>query len=239
METEYIMGLPVDLVTRQSLIQALPADLARKETIIYKSMNPQIMLHARQYPEVLDLIEAAAYRIPDGIGIVKASQLLGGQIQERVAGIELMYDLLAYADAHQLRIFLYGAKPEVVALAQENIQRTYPGLTMAGYIDGYTSMSEAEIVAAINASQAQMVFVALGFPRQEQWLARNYQALEAQVLQDVGGSLDVISGTVKRAPDFFIKTNLEWAYRSLSNPKRMYRIFELPRFMWQAWRYKR
>lgn len=239
MKTEYIMGIPVDVVTLTELLAVLPTDLMKHQKIIYKSVNPQIVTHAHKYPEIVQLVQEATYRIPDGIGIVKASQMQGGQIKERLTGIELMYALLRFADANQSRIFLYGAHPTVVKAAAENITRDYPNLVVADYLDGYTELSQEEIRTKINQSGAQFVFVALGFPKQEQWIAANYQELEAQVFQDVGGSFDVLSGHVKRAPDFFIKTNLEWLYRSLSNPKRIYRIFELPVFMFKSWRWHR
>ncbi|WP_254905031.1 WecB/TagA/CpsF family glycosyltransferase, partial [Enterococcus sp. 3C8_DIV0646] len=107
----------------------------------------------------------------------------------------------------------------------------YPDLIVAGAIDGYNQLKEEEIVSHINESNSDMLFVALGFPRQEQWLARNIRELNVSIFQDVGGSFDVISGHVKRAPNIFIKFHLEWLYRSLSNPKRLGRILQLPIFL--------
>ena len=104
-------------------------------------------------------------------------------------------------------------------------------MTITGGIDGYTSLSEAEVVEIINRAKPDFLFVALGFPRQEQWLARNTSRLNATVLQDVGGSFDVLSGRVKRAPKMTINLHLEWLYRSLSNPKRIGRIIQLPIFV--------
>lgn len=237
MKTEYIMDIPVDVVTLGEVITALPNDLATHDKIIYKSINPQIVTHAKKYPEIIELINTSTYRIPDGIGIVKVSQLQGGEIKERLTGIELMYELLKYANTQQLKIFLYGAQPKAVQLAAENIGRDYPELHVSGYLDGYHQLTPAEVVEKINACQPDIVFVALGFPRQEQWLATSHQEVTAQIFQDVGGSFDVLSGLVKRAPEIFIKTNLEWLYRSVSNPKRLYRILELPVFLWQSWRW--
>ncbi|MGX6962758.1 WecB/TagA/CpsF family glycosyltransferase [Vagococcus xieshaowenii] len=234
MTIEYINGLEVDAITLSEIVQSLPELDRQTGPFTFISVNPQIGLHAEDYPEIVTFINQATHRIPDGIGIVKVSQQQEKKIKERVAGIELMYELLKFADTHHKRIFLYGAKPDVLSQAVENIERNYPGLTVAGSIDGYTNMSEQDIVETINRSQTDMVFVALGFPRQELWLANHYQEVEAKYFQDVGGAFDVISGLVKRSPDIFIKLNLEWLYRSLSNPKRLYRIVELPLFVMKA-----
>ncbi|QIL46963.1 WecB/TagA/CpsF family glycosyltransferase [Vagococcus coleopterorum] len=234
MVTEYILGLPVDVITLDSIMEELPERLAQDEKTIYMSINPQIALHAHNYPKIVQLAEEASHRIPDGIGIVKASQRQGGNITERVTGIDLMLSLLDYANEQQESIFLYGAKPEVSEKLVEVITTDYPNIHLAGVIDGYTDMSDAQICDKINEVKPTFVFVALGFPRQEQWLAANYKKCDAKVFQDVGGSFDVISGSVKRAPDFFVKTNLEWLYRSCSDPKRLYRIAEIPKFVYQA-----
>lgn len=234
MKTEYILGVPVDVITLSEIMHELPTRLASEDKTLYLSINPQIALHASNYPEVMTLIENASHRIPDGIGMVKASQQQGGAIKERVTGIELMYQLLDYANATSDSLFLYGAKPEVIADTVKVIEKDYPNIKVAGWLDGYTDLSEEEIVESINQVKPTFVFVALGFPRQEQWLARHYQAIEARVFQDVGGSFDVISGHVKRSPNIFIKLHLEWLYRSLSNPKRMYRLLEVPLFMYRS-----
>lgn len=234
MKTEYILGLPVDNLTLDGIIQELPSRLVKDEKTIYLSVNPQIALHAHNYPEIVELAEKASHRLPDGIGIVKASQKQGGRIKERVTGIELMVELLEYADKEQESIFLYGAHPDVLEKLLQNIKIKYPGIRVAGAIDGYSKKTESVIREEMNRVQPTFVFVALGFPKQEQWLARNYENINAKVFQDVGGSFDVLSGTVKRAPKLFVKMNLEWVYRSLSNPKRLYRILEIPQFMYQS-----
>lgn len=121
-----------------------------------------------------------------------------------------------------------------------NIARDYPNLIIVGAIDGFTLMDNDDIVENINQNEPDFLFVALGFPKQELWLHNNHSLLKVKVLQDVGGSFDVISGVVKRAPDFYINNHLEWLYRSLSNPKRIGRIFQLPIFLIKSflWKFK-
>ena len=239
MEKEVILGLPVAVATLDEIMAELPKRLQQGDKTLYLSINPQIALHSHKYPEIIELANNATYGIADGIGIVKASKQQGGKIKERVTGIDLMYRLLAYANETKDSIFLYGAKPEVLKDTVKSITRDYPNIKIAGYIDGYTTLSGEQVVEEINQVKPTFVFVALGFPRQEQWLAKYYERCEAKVFQDVGGSFDVISGHVKRAPDFFIKCRLEWLYRSLSSPKRLYRIAELPLFMYQAKKWHR
>lgn len=231
MEVEYINGLPVDNLTLPEIVTSLPDLENQKGPITFISVNPQIAVHANKYPEVISLIENATHRIPDGIGIVKVSQKQKGIIKERVAGIDLMYELLAYSNTHRKRVFLYGAHPSVLPKTVDAIKKDYPDLIIAGSLHGYSSLEDKEIIELINKAETDMLFVALGFPKQEQWLAKHINELSAKFYQDVGGSFDVIGGTVKRAPKFLVKLNLEWLYRSLANPKRLYRIIELPIFI--------
>lgn len=231
MKTENIMGYPVDNLTYAKIIADLPGYLDSEKKMTVVSLNPQIIVEGKEHPLVLELIQKSTHRIPDGIGIVLVSKLTKGPIKERVAGIELMKAFLRYANDHEKSIFLYGAQPEILKDAAANVKKDYPNLMISGTIDGYTSLSEDEVVYQINQTQPDFLFVALGFPRQEEWLARNVPSLNVSVFQDVGGSFDILSGHVKRAPQFFIDAHLEWLYRSLSNPKRIGRIFQLPVFL--------
>jgi len=225
------MGIPVDNLTYQDILNDVPMYLEQKKQMTIISVNPQIVVSAEEYPEIIEFIEHSTHRIPDGIGIVLVSKLTRGAIQQRTAGFDLMVQLLDYANENRKKCFFYGAKPEVLENTVKRIGRDYPNLVVAGAINGYTSMEEEKIVEKINQSQSDFLFVAMGFPRQEQWLSRNAEKLNTTVLQDVGGSFDVLSGFVKRAPDFFIKLNLEWLYRSVSDPTRIGRIFQLPHFL--------
>lgn len=238
MKTEYFASIPVDVVTYEDITATIPAAIEENRQIRIASVNPQIVVEGRKYPRAMRYVENAQYRIPDGVGIVKASKLQHGEITERVTGIDLMYRLLEVADALEEKIFLYGAHPDVVKKCAENIEKDYPHLEVVGYIDGYTSCSDKEIVQQINHSQAMFLFVALGFPKQEEWLAEHAEELNAIVLEDVGGSFDVISGMIKRAPNWVQKCNLEWLYRTIKQPKKIKRVFQLPVFLWRVLREK-
>lgn len=240
MQTDIIMGLPVDALTMEDIIRDVPHYIAEDKKMTLISVNPQIVTEAANQPEIVAFIKQSSHRIPDGIGIVLVSKLTGGPIRQRVAGYDLMLELLAYANKNQQSIFLYGAKPEILNDAKKQIQAHYSGLTIAGEIDGYTALSEDEIVATINKAAPDFLFVALGFPRQEQFLAKHAKNLNVHVFQDVGGSFDVISGHVKRAPNIFINCHLEWLYRSVRYPARISRIIQLPVFLAKSlyWNYR-
>lgn len=232
--TEYINNIPVDKLTITEIINELPKLLSQTKKWLFMSVNPQIALHAHKYPSIIELLEKASHRIPDGVGIVKASKKLGGNITERVAGIDLMIAFLQYANTHSLSIYLYGSRPDVLKNTILAIKRDYPNIKVLGATDGYTDKSTDEIVSEINRLKPTFLFVALGFPLQELWIAETYERLDVQVIQDVGGSFDVISGSVKRAPEWVIRLNIEWLYRSLSHPSRLKRIVELPIFLREA-----
>lgn len=236
-QTEKILNTTIDIVTMDDIIADFSRAFNLNEKMTLTSVNPQIILMSEENPQVKQFIETSTHRFPDGIGIVKMSQWTGGNIHTRVAGIDVMHEALAYANRHQKSIFLFGAKPDVIKQAAANIQKDFPRLTIGGYLDGYTDLSDEAIVNKIQESQADMLFVGLGSPRQELWLAEHIDALPCLIYQTVGGSFDVISGFVKRAPDFFIKTNLEWVYRSCSDLKRLNRMGQIPVFISKAYRW--
>lgn len=226
------MGIPVDYLTYERILNDVKDFTEIKnEKMTITSVNPQIMIGTKKYPEVVEFIKKSTHRIPDGIGIVLASKLTGGKITSRITGFDLMLKLLEYANDNKKSVFFYGATPKVLSKMIENLAIQYPNLVISGGIDGYTVLPNKEIIEEINQVKPDFLFVAMGFPKQEIWLNQNYESLEVKVFQDVGGSFDVLSGEVKRAPKFFVDNHLEWLYRSLSDPKRIYRIFQLPIFL--------
>ncbi|SBO18534.1 WecB/TagA/CpsF family glycosyltransferase [Carnobacterium divergens] len=230
METEYYAGIPVDVVTYETILKELPEWFKSNKQKRLTSINPQIVSLAAKHPDILTYIETSDCRFPDGIGIVVLSKWLGGEIKERVTGIELMTFFLCYAAGYQKKVFLFGSQQDIVKQAAENIKMNFKIETCA-FLDGYTKLSDEEIVQQINESKADFLFVGLGFPLQEKWLAANSHNIKATIILDVGGSFDVLSGKVKRAPAFVRKYHFEWLYRSFQHPKRLIRIVQLPIFI--------
>ncbi|WP_240795363.1 WecB/TagA/CpsF family glycosyltransferase [Aquibacillus halophilus] len=193
--------------------------------------NPEIVMRAREDQAYKEAITRADYIIPDGAGIIVASRLLKTPIIERVPGFDLMNDLIAYAEIHSLSCYMLGAKEEVNSKMIGKLKEKHPNLTIAGNHHGYFDMDDRFIVNSVKNAQADLVFVALGFPRQENWITKHYHEFDKGLFMGVGGCFDVLAGEVKRAPDSWIKLNLEWLYRLLKQPFRWKRILKAIEFI--------
>lgn len=227
---ERIFGVEVNTETSDATIGRIFSRLQNNEKSFIIAINPEKLMKSRRDPELLNILNEATVGIPDGIGVVLASRLRGGNIKGRITGVDMMDHLCEQASVQDVPVFLYGAKPGVAQLAAEKLQETYPNLTVAGTLDGYEK-DEETVLNTINDSGAKILFVALGSPTQEQFIIRNKEKLNVSVFQGVGGSFDVFSGNVQRAPAFFRKFGLEWFYRLLKEPSRWKRQLELPKFL--------
>jgi len=204
--------------------------------------NSEIVQLCIEHNEFYSLINSASLIIPDGIGVVKASRILRTPLKGKVAGVELGEAVLAHAAKSGIGVFFLGAKPGVALEAAQAMALKYPGLTVCGTHDGYFKKSGEEndaVIAEIVASGAEVLFVCLGVPAQEKWIGENRDRLGGiKVALALGGSLDVYSGNVKRAPKLFIRLGLEWLYRLLKEPKRIGRMMKLPKFYFGTWLYR-
>lgn len=195
------------------------------------AVNPEKVTLAGKDTALRGSLSAATLLIPDGIGVVWAVHVLGLGRMTRVAGSEFMPKLCALAAEKGYGIFLYGARPDVNEAAAARLVERYPGLRILGRQHGY--MPEAEmssLIERINESGADILFVALGSPKQEAWIAQHRHALGVKLCQGVGGTFDVIAGRVDRAPPLFLRLNLEWLYRLLREPRRILRQTALVMF---------
>ncbi len=163
--------------------------------------------------------------VPDGIGVVKAANMLGYPVKERVTGVEIVQGLFRLADKHRKSVYLFGAKEDVVSRLAERLEREYKMLTVAGYQNGYVKDKDA-VFEEIRALSPDLVLVALGIPAQELLIARHYDQFDKGIFVGVGGSFDVLSGLKKRAPAIFIRWNLEWLYRIIKEPGRFGRFYK-------------
>ncbi len=231
MKTADIMGVQFHAVTLNEAVDYAMNRIHMKKKGYIVTPNPEIVYLTLDDPAFRSLINGAALVLPDGIGIIYAAKILGKALFGRVTGIDFA-DLLMHRLAQEgLRLFLLGAKPGVAELAAENLQKKHPGLIISGCKDGYFQDSQ-EAVDAINAAGgAEVVFVCLGAPKQEHFMAEQLDKLDASLLCGLGGSLDVFAGTVKRAPAIFSKLGLEWFYRLYKEPWRFRRMLKLPLFL--------
>lgn len=230
-----VLGIPVNAVTMQSVLEHVRAMLANKSTQVIVAVNPEKVIAAQRNPDLLHALENAALVIPDGIGVVAAARLLGKGRMNRVAGSDLMPELCGVAAAEGKSVFLYGAKIEIVDRAAALLKDRYRGLVVAGTHHGYVAEEDMDqLIETINASGADILFVGLGSPRQELWMERNRERLSVRVCQGVGGTFDAICGYPKRAPSAMQNLHLEWLYRLITQPQRAHRQLALPRFVAQV-----
>lgn len=239
METISILGVPFLNITQQDFITLLDSRIDQKKKTFVITANPEVVMTANENEDVMRYIHKATYICADGIGIVKAAKLLGQPIKERVTGYDTMMGLLQLGNQKKYKIYLLGAKNETVNKAVENIHRDFPNIEVVGYHDGYFDWQKNTIAEEIRQLQPDIVFVALGVPRQEKWITEHLEEFSHGLFIGVGGSFDVIAGTVKRAPKFWQNIHLEWFYRLLKQPSRFGRMLSIPRFMIKVAQVKR
>ncbi|TYR80143.1 WecB/TagA/CpsF family glycosyltransferase [Priestia megaterium] len=227
---ENILGIDVCSDTYNELTAKLLDDINHNKKSFIVAINPEKIMKAQHDESLRLLLNQATYQIPDGVGVILASKLKKGKIRERVTGIDMMLKLCEAAAQHHKKIFLYGAKPGIANEAKEKLEEMFPGIQIVGTLDGYEK-DEVIINETINRSGAEIIFVALGSPRQENWIIKNKEHLTPSVYQGVGGSFDVISGRLNRAPVMFQKFGLEWLYRLIKEPWRWKRQLDLPKFL--------
>ena len=224
------MGVAFDNVTMEEAVSAGAALLDGETGSYVVTPNSEIVYACRDTEGLSQVLGGAALVLPDGIGVVYASRILGRPLKQKVAGIDFAAGLAGERARRGDSLFLLGARPGVAEQAADRLRERYPGLVIAGVHDGYFQ-EDGPVVAEIAASGAKAVFVCLGAPKQEFWMARNGAATGARILVGLGGSLDVFAGTVKRAPDLWVRLGLEWLYRLIREPWRFGRMLRLPQFL--------
>lgn len=225
-----ILGIPFVKITLKGMVELLTDYMKKEKKCFVVTANPEIAMAAYENKDFYKLISKADYITADGIGIVKAAQYLGTPLPERVTGFDMFISLLQVANTNKNSVYLLGAKEEVIERAVKNLQRDYPNVQVAGYHHGFFDWNDRSIEQEIKEKQPDLVFVALGFPRQEKWIAERFDSFEKGIFMGIGGSFDVLAGEVKRAPEIWQKLNLEWLYRLLKQPTRWKRMLALPRF---------
>jgi N-acetylglucosaminyldiphosphoundecaprenol N-acetyl-beta-D-mannosaminyltransferase len=228
-----VLGAPVDdLPGIDAALAVIDDHISSSETPMYVlAVNPEKVYVLREDAFMARFFESAGLLLADGVGVVMAARALVDRTIGRVTGADLMQALCAHAAERRYRLFLYGATEEVNRLAVEELERRHPGIRIVGRANGYVPAPETEnLVARIRASSADILFVALGSPRQEQWIHANLDRLGVKVCQGVGGTFDVIAGKVRRAPALVRSCGAEWLYRLLSQPTRLRRQLRLARF---------
>ena len=222
-----VLGINFDDLTLEQAAEK-GGEMLREDKFHYVvTPNPEFILAAEKDESFRAVLNAADLVIPDGIGVIYSAKILGTPLSERVPGIEFSAKMLEKLNEMGGRLFLLGAKPGVAEKAGENICAQYPNLVLCGTQDGYFKDEEA-VILKVAAAKPDLIFVCLGAPKQEKWMARWGQHTGAKMAIGLGGCLDVYAGNVERAPEAWQKLGMEWAYRLKKEPKRIGRMAKLP-----------
>ncbi len=224
-----ILGVRVNKYTMQEAVEKASSLMETEKLSMIFTPNSEIILYASNNPEFAEVLNKGDMVIPDGIGVVYGAKILKNPIKERVAGYDLVCNLLPIMAEKGQSVYLLGAKPGVAEKAAETLLLKHPGLVIAGTHDGYFKDDE-EVIADINKCAPDFLMVCLGFPKQENWIYNNREKLNAKLAIGAGGCLDVFAGTVQRAPEFYCKHGIEWLYRLVKQPTRFVRMLSLPKF---------
>ena len=222
-----IMGVQFDNLTREEAARAGERLLAEDKFHYVVTPNPEFLLAAEKDPAFLEVLNGADLVLPDGVGVVYSAKILGRPLKGRVPGIEFAEDMLACLDKTGGRLYLLGAKPGVAEEAGLRVLERFPNIVLCGTQDGYFKDEEAALLK-VAAARPELLFVCLGAPKQEKWMARWGRHTGARLAVGLGGALDVFAGNVERAPESWRKLGLEWAYRLKKEPRRAGRMAKLP-----------
>ena len=231
MEKSNILGVNVDKVTYDEAVGRIMKMLNESGNHMVFTPNSEIILMAYKDENFCGILNSADLLTADGIGVVYASKILGNSVPERVAGFDVACGVIDEISKSGHRLYLFGGKPGVAEQAAQNLKEEYPLINIVGMRDGYFSPEDTDsIIDDINISGADLVFVCLGAPKQENWIFENHAKLNCHVMMGVGGTLDVLAGTAERAPEIWCDLGFEWLYRLIKQPSRIFRMMALPKF---------
>lgn len=230
-----LLGVPIHDVTMDETVQWIDRWIAEGGAHQIATVNPEFLMKAQENSAFKVTLRQASLCIPDGIGIVLAARLRGHALRERVAGSDLVPRLGQEAAQRGWRVFFLGAAPGIAERTAEVLSERHPGLPVAGCYAGSPAVDEeAGIIQRVRASDADLLLVAYGAPKQDLWLMRNLALTGAAVGIGVGGSFDFVAGISRRAPRWVQRLGLEWLHRLVQEPWRWRRQLALPRFVWQV-----
>jgi len=227
-----LLGVKVHRIGMPEALDAIRSFIASGKPHQVVTADSSMIVLGQRDEEFRALVNAADLVTPDSSGILLGARLLGTPLKERVSGVDLSREICAMAAEDGFSVYLLGSAPGVAESAAERLESAFPGLRIAGTHDGYFGPSEdGEVAAEIRASGAKALLVGMGIPRQEKWIRDHLSELGVCVAMGVGGTLDVLSGKVKRAPVWMQRHGLEWLYRLARNPRKISKVAMLPRFL--------
>jgi N-acetylglucosaminyldiphosphoundecaprenol N-acetyl-beta-D-mannosaminyltransferase len=226
-----IFGVPVSKMSMQQTVAYLTEAIGQKRPHQIITANPIMVMAAMDDPAYMSMMQQAELIVPDGTGVVWAAGYVGEPVAERVPGYDLLHELMKVGEPKGWKVYLLGASTEVIEAAASKLQETYAGIQVVGCRNGYFGdEQDDEVIEAIVQAVPDILLVGRSAAKQEPWIAKYKQQLQVPIMMGVGGSFDVLSGKLKRAPVFFRKLRLEWFYRLMQEPWRFKRMLTLPKF---------
>lgn len=240
MEKRTIFGVEIDNINFEEAIEEIKSYLRGETLKVIYTPNTEIVMSAKDDENLKMLINSGDMITADGIGLIYAGKIKGKPLKQRVTGYDLSMGILDIANIEGYSLYLLGSKPGVAEIAAENIKNKYNNIDLVGNHNGYFKGShngnpnhpeELELIQDINEKKPDIIFVGLGFPGQENWIYNNKNKICGKLIIGNGGVIDILAGNSKRAPEIFIKLNLEWFYRLIKEPSRIKRQMAIPKFI--------
>jgi N-acetylglucosaminyldiphosphoundecaprenol N-acetyl-beta-D-mannosaminyltransferase len=221
-----ILGVHLNKLMMHEVLEIVKRSIALHQQLVLCVVNVAKIVHAQNDLRLRSYLDGADLILADGLPIVWLSRILGNPLPERVAGIDIMFKILKEANKKYYRVYFLGSKPKILQRVIEKIQRDYPGICIAGYRDGYFDMNQEQSVAEnIKDSRADIIFVGISSPKKEDFLRKWGKYMNVPICHGVGGSFDILAGVTKRAPIWMQKCGLEWFYRLVQEPRRMWKRY--------------
>jgi len=219
------LNAPMDIATMQETVSFIEDRIEKKLFLQHVVVNVAKIVNMQKDPVLAESVKACEVINIDGMGVVFGARFLGHDVPERVAGVDLFHELLAMSAKRDFPVFLLGATEEVVSKTVSKVKAQNPNLNIAGYNDGYFWDDEEAVVTKIRESGAKLLFVAITSPKKENFINKWQGKLGVDFVMGVGGTFDVVAGKVKRAPQWMQRAGLEWLYRVIQEPRRMWKRY--------------
>jgi N-acetylglucosaminyldiphosphoundecaprenol N-acetyl-beta-D-mannosaminyltransferase len=231
-----ILGVGIDNLTRQQAVVSVMNMISEGGVHHIIPMNPYKIMKTRSSSDLSVLINKTDMHLACGGGLMWASKKIRRPLKEQIPLLSFMMDIIRIAEIKEYTIFIVGGKPEIGEMAFFNIKKSFPKIRIVGRHGGYFSEDrELAVIEAIRKSEANIVFVGLGFPREDRWIHKVRNEFHNAVFISVGGSIDVISGEIKKAPPWFMERGLDWFYRIISKPWRIGRLMRVALYFIKVW----
>lgn len=239
MEKVSIFGVEIFNITFEEAIDIVKDFLKEDKLHTIVTPNTEIVMDAKNNPEIREIINKKDLVVADGIGLIYGSKIRKKPLKERVTGFDISMKLLEIAKQEGYSVYLLGTKEEIVKKAYDNLMEDEE-LNVVGYHNGYfkgahlgikNHEEEQSVINEINELKPDIIFLGMGYPKQELWMEENQDKLNSKIIIGNGGVIDILAGEAKRAPKIFIKLNLEWFYRLISDPSRIKRQMAIPKFL--------